>query len=193
MPRGGWRGGGRPTKAAQLEKERLLAEAIKNGPKISPRVLLQGVMDSPGSTRMEKLKACELYMKLPPETAAPSRSVDNSERSLIPYALPRGSSINVETGAIIFPEGVEPEPIEPFTGTPALVVERSEVVVETMLEPEIEPAAPLPVLKMDPASNVQRLRPYERVYTEGARHDSSRRPSATSPFRHKPQDPFDAA
>jgi hypothetical protein len=200
MPRGGWRGGGRPSKAAQAEKERLLGEAIANGLKTPPRVLLQGIMSSTGSTRMEKLKACELYMKLPPE-AEPARSADKTEVSLIPYAVPRGSSIDMETGKIIFPEGIEPEPIEPYTGTKDWtqtaaskrepVVERADdVVVET----PIEQTEPLPVRTMDPAPNVQRLRPRERTYSEGARHDSSRRPSAMSPFTYKPPgDPFDAA
>ena len=60
-------------------------------------------------------------------------------------------------------------------------------------EDHLEPAAPLPVLKMDHAPNVTKLRPHKRAYTEGAHHDRSRRPSVMDPFRHKPRDPFDAA
>jgi hypothetical protein len=158
MPRGGNRGGGRPTKAAQLEKERLLVEAIKTGPKISPRVLLQGVMDSVGSTRMEKMKAVELYMKLPPESA-PASSVDNSERSLIAYSLPRGSSIDTKTGEITFPEGVEPEPVVPFKPT----ADWTKTPLADRRDQRAEPACePFEVTEAEVPQNVTRLDTFVR-------------------------------
>jgi hypothetical protein len=208
MPRGGPQpGSGRPTKAAQLEKERLLAEAIKNGPKISPRVLLQGIKDSPGSTRMEKIKACELYLKLLPE-AAPRAEVSASPLRIL--SIPRDYIVWAD--GTIRPRPPEIDPNAPvvdgiditaeveagtWKGTPTSVKPpASEPLPEPLPvydEDHLEPDAPLPVRTMDPAPNVTKLRPYERVYTEGARHDSSRRPSAMSPFTHKPRDPFDAA
>jgi hypothetical protein len=121
MPRGGWRGGGRPTKAAQLEKERLLNEAIAAGPKILPRVLLQGIMDSPGSTRMEKLKACELYMKLPPEAAPRVPAEPSLQMSII--SIPREVFLtneqidNIEK--LAEQHGVPLEPFEPTASVSA--------------------------------------------------------------------------
>ena len=199
MPRGGNRGGGRPSKAAQAAKAEALAAAIAAGPKTSPRVLLQGIMDSPASTKMEKMKAVELFVKLPLETAS---HIPAEPLPLPPIiCIPRGVFLsedqidNIEE--LAKQHGV---PIEPYSGTGDWtqtaagkrepVVEPLEVADEPTLEPE---AAPLPVSPMDMAPNVQRLQPRERVYTEGARHDSSRRPSAQSPFTHKPYDPFDAA
>jgi hypothetical protein len=105
---------------------------------------------------------------------------------------------------LIWPEtGERVEPIvqEPFAATPdwtktdrrdpvPVIEPLDEVVDEPTFEPE---ATPLPVSPMDLAPNVQRLRPKERTYTEGARNDASRRPSALDPFRHKPRDPYDAA
>jgi hypothetical protein len=158
MPRGGNRGGGRPTKAAQLEKERLLNEAIKNGPKISPRVLLQGIMDSVASTRMEKLKACELYLKMRPESE-PAKSVDNIEHSLVPYALPRGSSIHPKTGAISFPEGVEPEPLVPFTPT----ADWTKTPLADRRDQRAEPAGePFEVTELEAPENLVRMDSFVR-------------------------------
>ena len=49
MPRGGPRpNSGRPTKAQAAEKARLLAEAVAKGPKLTPRVYLQGVLEFSG-------------------------------------------------------------------------------------------------------------------------------------------------
>lgn len=202
MSKGGPRpGSGRPTKAAQLEKERLLAEAIAKGPKISPRILLQGIMDSVASTRMEKLKACELYLKLLPD-AAP---ID------VPPAPPL-RILSIPRDYIVWPDGtIRPRPPEvdknapivdgiditdavtsgTWKGTPISVPASESVPLPDPLPVYDEDH--LPVTTMDPAPNVTMLRPYERTYTEGARHDRSRHPSATDPFHHKPRDPFDAA
>ena len=169
-------------------------------------------MDSPGSTKMEKMKAVELYLKLPPELPAPN-SADNSERSLTIYSVPRGSRIDPKSGEIVLPEGVELETIEPYTATPdwtrrAASTSKREhddemtptettpvetTPTESAYDEDNLPTAPLPAATTPPASNVRPLRPYERTYFEGERHDVNRRPTARDPFSFKPRDPFDAA
>ena len=59
----------------------MLAEAVAKGLKLTPRAYLQGVLDSPGSTKTEKMRAAELLMKCPPE-ALPSTT---ARRSCLEY------------------------------------------------------------------------------------------------------------
>lgn len=116
MPRGGWRGGGRPTKAAQAEKARLLAETIASGKVTPSRDILRGIINSPGSTRMEVIKAIELEAKLPPD---PAPRIPIEPLRLPPIiCIPRGVFLsedqidNIEE--LAEQHGV---PIEPFTGS----------------------------------------------------------------------------
>ena len=116
MPRGGPRpNSGRPTKAQAAEKARLLAETIKRGPQALPRQYLQALLDSPGSTKSERLRAAELLLKLPPEE--PVATVAPATPPVI-LSIPRGCFLSAEQAADpdqLIPHGV---PIEPFTATP---------------------------------------------------------------------------
>jgi hypothetical protein len=198
MPKGGKRdGAGRPTREEAAKRAKLLALAIKQGPEITPWQFLKGIMNDPSASKVMRMQAAIALSKLPPEDPPAAAAVSPPTPPII-LAIPRGCFLSEEQIANIdqlIPHGV---PIEPHTGTadwtktasadrreqpaPEPVVERLEVVEE-----------PLPVRQMDPAPNVTKLRPHERTYVEGARHDRSRHPSALDPFRHKPRDPFDAA
>jgi hypothetical protein len=116
MPKGGPRpGSGRPTKAQALEKARLLAETIKHGPKTLPRQYLQGLLDSPASTKTERLRAAELLLRCPSD--APAATVSPSLPPII-LAIPRGCFMSEQQTADpdqLISHGV---PIEPYTGTP---------------------------------------------------------------------------
>ena len=125
MPSGGPRpGSGRPTKAQAAEKARLLAETIKRGPKVLPRQYLQGLLDSPGSSKSERLRAAELLLKLAPE--APFRSSEGASNSGATgietiICIPRGVQIAKDGKTLIWPatgEVAEPLPFEPFKATP---------------------------------------------------------------------------
>jgi hypothetical protein len=123
MPRGGWRGGGRPTKAAQAAKAAALAEAIAAGPKTSLRELAQGIIDSPASSVAEKLKAGELLARLAPE--APTKGPDNPLPTFNIWSLPRGCQIGKDGKTVLWPDGseTEPEPVEPYEPTPSVSAE----------------------------------------------------------------------
>jgi hypothetical protein len=126
MPRGGWRGGGRPTKAAQAAKAAALAEAIKNGPKTSLRDFAQGVLDSPASSMTEKMRACELLAtKLSREE--PTKGPDNLPPTFNIWSLPRGCQIGKDGKTVLWPDGSEtdPKPVEPFEPTPSWSTEAS--------------------------------------------------------------------
>jgi hypothetical protein len=183
MPRGGWRGGGRPTKAAAEAKAKALLEAIEKGPRTTPRALLQGIMDNPKSTAMERLKACELFQKLPNDPL-PSASV-SSAPPMVLLGIPRGIFLSEEQAAnpeSLIPYGV---PIEPFTATSSIDATQTKRQTIEHLEPEPVPfESPEPT----PPSNVQPLRPFERIHYEGERHDASRRPAAMNPHHYRPCD-----
>lgn len=194
MPRGGWRpGGGRPTKEQQAERARLLAETIAKGPKTTPRAYLQGLLDSPGSTKSEKLKAAELLLKLPPE-AAPSITIDRPEQPIL--VIPHGCQFDVDGVTLIWPETgkpVEPaelQPCEPYLATSALTPSPRHREPEPKPDPAIELEAPAPfeVAEPTPPANVTplRLRPHERGLSFGARHDPQRTADAQNPFKFKP-------
>jgi hypothetical protein len=187
VARGGWRpGGGRPTKAQQAEKARLLAETIARGAKTSPRAYLQGLLDSPGSSKSEKLTAAELLLKLPPE-ASPS-SADMPVHVWNIWGLPHGAQIGDDGKTIVWDDGTtEPaQPLEPFEASPAVVPTPRRREPEP--EPELPEPAPFETVEATPPQNVLPLRPHERVLSFGAQHDPSRRPEAMDPFRFKPRD-----
>jgi hypothetical protein len=83
-----------------------------------------------------------------------------SETSLRVFSVPRGSFIDLKTGEIVFPPGVEPEPIEPFEGThdwtsSALTDQRDYKRVE--LERER-----FETIEINPPANVTVLNPHGR-------------------------------
>ena len=189
MPRGGPRpNSGRPTKAQAAEKARLLAEAVAKGPKLTPRAYLQGVLDSPGSTKTEKMRAAELLMKCPPE-ALPS--TDSPPVVWNVWALPSGCQVGDNGKTVLWPNGdvTDPEPLEMFEPTPPLPPTPQRREPEPALE-AIAPERPQPfeTVEATPPANVHSLRPHERGLSFGARHDPSRRPEAMDPFRFKPRD-----
>jgi hypothetical protein len=191
MPKGGWRAGaGRPTRAQAEEKAKQLAATIAGGLTISPRAYLQGLLNSPGSTKSERLKAAELLLKLPPEPA-PSGSISSAPPMVI-LGIPRGVFFTEEQAAnpdALIPYGV---PIEPFTATSStdLVQRKREAIERRYSEPVREEVAPESVsfesAEQTPPANVTPLRPFERSYREGARNDASRSPSARDPFKFWP-------
>ena len=196
MPRGGSRpNSGRPTKEEAAKKAKLLALAIKQGPQITSRQFLDGLMRDPSASKVMRMQAAIALSKLPPEDP-PAAAVSPPIQPII-LAIPRGCFLSEEQIANIdqlIPHGV---PIEPHTGTAdwtkTTSADRREQPASEPVVERLEVVEELPVLKMDPAPNVTKLRPHERVYVEGARNDASRRRSAVDPFSYKPRDPFDAA
>jgi hypothetical protein len=187
MPRGGWRpNSGRPTKEQAAEKVRLLAEAAAAGPKITPRAFLQAMLDSPGSSKAERMRSAELLMKFgPPE--APSGGSDNPPVVWNIWALPRGAQMG-EDGKVVWPDGTTepPQPVKPFEATPPLPPMPRRREPEPVLETDAQPA-PFETVEPEPPQNVTALRPFERGVSFGARHDPSRRPEAADPFKFKPR------
>ena len=190
MPRGGPRpNSGRPTKAQAAEKARLLAETIAKGPKTTPRAYLQGVLDSPGSTKSEKMRAAELLMKCPPE-ASPASS-DSPTVVWNIWGLPRGAQMGDDGKTVVWPSGdvTDPPELRPYdaspdwTTQPALTDRTAELVLEEVGEP-----VPFETVEAAPPQNVLPLRPHERGLSFGARHDPSRRSEPMDPFRVKPRD-----
>jgi hypothetical protein len=181
MPRGGPRpNSGRPTKEQAAAKAKALAEAAAKGPIISPRAYLQAMLDSTASTKSERMRAAELLLKLSPE---PPPKPDSSP------PLPRGAQIGDDGQSIVWPDGsTEPaQPLKPFEATPPLPPMPRRREPEPTLE-AIEPEPqPFEVAEVTPPPNVTPLRAFERGVSFGARHDPSRRPEATDPFRYKPR------
>ena len=153
-------------------------------------------MNDPSASKVMRMQAAIALSKLPPED--PPAAVVSPPTPPIILAIPRGCFLSGEQIANIdqlIPHGV---PIEPHTGTAdwtqtALADRREQPASEPVVERLEVVEEPLPVLKMDPAPNVTKLRPHERVYVEGARNDASRRSPALDPFSYKPRNPFDAA
>lgn len=161
MPRGGRRpGAGRP-KGAATRRTREIADAAMANPKnVSPLEHMLATLSSPYTSQARKDKAAAALLPFlhPRLSAVMTSSVGGqggqsdgaSEATLRIFSVPRGSSINVKTGEIVFPEGVEPQEIEPFKGTrdwtkTALTDQRPEPIVE-----------PIEVVEID-TSNVVRL------------------------------------
>jgi hypothetical protein len=105
------------TNAARELRDKLLLETIAKGLNVDPKVYLQGLLNSPGSTKHEKLRAAELLLRYPPE---PPPYRNSNGGCLTIYSLPRGSSVDLTTGEIIIPEGAELVPVVPYSGTPSL-------------------------------------------------------------------------
>ena len=108
--------------------------------------ICRGFWTSPASSKSERLRAAELLLKLLPESrsdvGSPTGAV--SETPLRVYSVPRGSRIDMKTGQIVFPEGVEPEPLEPYDATPQLTLsDQSEYKRERFEVAETEPPANL--------------------------------------------------
>jgi hypothetical protein len=133
--RGGRRSGaGRPTKAQAAERAKLLAETIKHGPKTLPRQYLQALLDSPGSTKTERLRAAELLLKCP-SSDAPAASIPPPMPPII-LAIPRGCFLSEEQSANpdqLIPHGV---PLAPYEGSPDWT--KSPVVEPAPIEPVVD-------------------------------------------------------
>jgi hypothetical protein len=92
---------------------------------VTPLDHLLATLNNPlvGQARRDRAAECLLPFLHPKLSAVMTSSVNgqgdgnNNERPLIPYSVPRGSSIDLKTGEIIFPPGVEPEPLVPFEAT----------------------------------------------------------------------------
>ena len=116
MPRGGSRpNSGRPTKEEAAKKAKLLALAIKQGPQITSRQFLDGLMRDPSASKVMRMQAAIALSKLPPEDR-PAAAVSPPIQPII-LAIPRGCFLSEEQIANIdqlIPHGV---PIEPHTGT----------------------------------------------------------------------------
>ena len=161
MPKGGRRkGAGRPTRAQQEAKAKLLAETIAKCVNTNPKAYLQGVLNSPGSTKSERLRAAELLLKYPPDPA-PHAHADPAASPMI-IGIPRGVFLSDEQRANIEKLAVEHgQPIEPYEATPALH--------ETSLsrsEPELER---LEVVEVPDDGKITTLRPYGRALSNGRR------------------------
>lgn len=163
MPKGGPRpGSGRPTKEAAAEKARLLAETIAKGVKISPRAYLEGVLASPGSTKTERMRACELLMRFPPEELPSSADLPVHVWNI--WGLPPGAQIGEDGKTVVWPNGdmTDPEPLEPFEPTPALSATPQRRAPAPALE-DVEPEpVPFETVEATPPQNVTPLRPHER-------------------------------
>jgi hypothetical protein len=187
MPRGGPRpNSGRPTKEQAAAKAKALAEAAARGPQIAPRAYLQAMLDSTASTKSERMRAAELLLKLSPE---PPPKPDSSPPVLNIWGLPRGAQIGDDGQSIVWPDGsTEPaQPLKPFEATPPLPPMPRRREPEPVLEADATPV-PFETGEAAPPQNVTPLRVFERGVSFGARHDPSRRPEATDPFRFKPRD-----
>jgi hypothetical protein len=145
---------GRPTREEAAEKARLLAEAIASGAKkmITPTDYLQGVLNSAGSSKSERLRACELLLKRPLDALPAASHAATEIRVLV---IPRGAQLR--DGQVIWPDGelVGPlQPAQPFR--PTSWVSKPERR-RAELEPEPER---LPVHEPADADNIVRLRPH---------------------------------
>ena len=118
---------------------------------VSPLDHMLATLNSPYTSQSRKDKAAAALLPFlhPRLSAVMTSSIggqsdgNSGERPLIPYCVPRGSSIDLKTGEIIFPPGVEPEPLKPFTGThdwtkTALTDQRPEPPVERLEVTEID-------------------------------------------------------
>jgi hypothetical protein len=171
MPRGGWRGGGRPTKEAAAAKAKALLETLENGKKIDPRAYLQAVLASPASNKSERLRAAELLLKAGPDPAPKGADIPPAAFNI--WALPRGASISPDGSKVLWPDGslTDPEPIEPYSGSPPISSPRRRREPEPVREPD---PVPFETVEVEPPPNVTPLRPHERGLSFGARHDPQR-------------------
>ena len=80
----------------------LLAETMKHGPKTMPRQYLQALLDSPASSKSERLRAAELLLKLVPE---PSPRSDSDAKGIeVIYSIPRGAQFAADRKTLIWPD-----------------------------------------------------------------------------------------
>ena len=128
MPRGGKRPGAGRKRGSATKRTRAAADAAAANPEIKlPLDHMLDVLNNPTSTQARKDRAAECLLPfLHPRLSAVMTSALSgqggqpngvSETPLRVFAVPRGSSINVKTGEICFPPGVEPQELAPFRGT----------------------------------------------------------------------------
>lgn len=161
MPRGGRRPGAGRKKGSATVRTRAIADAAMANPETkTPLEHMLATLNSPYTSQARKDRAAECLLPfLHPRLSATAminaggqggQPGGATETSLRVFSVPRGSWIDTKTGEIIFPPGVEPQPLEPFTAThdwtkTALTDQRPEPIVE-----------PLEVTEID-TSNVVRL------------------------------------
>ena len=159
MPKGGKRvGAGRPTKEQQELKAKLLAETIARGLNLPPKVYLQGLLNSPGSTKYERLRAAELLLRYPPDPVARASAEPSPQMSII--SIPREVFLTKEQIVDIEELAAKHgQPIEPYTG--------SGDWTQTVSDDD---RRKLEVMDAPDDGKVARLHPaYGRVYSSGRR------------------------
>jgi len=115
--------------------------------------------------------------------------ITNNYNTVNIFAVPRGAALDLKTGTVSLENGSPTtlDPVEPFTGTPALT-DQSDTTQAS--EQTNKPADPLPVQRVD-TSNVTRLdRAFERALANVGKRT---RPPDTSdlPTSDPPNDPPD--
>jgi hypothetical protein len=153
MAHGGRReGAGRPSATEAEARAKADAEAIANAPRVSPVDYLAGILASSGSTKSQKMRACELLLRR--AATADALPVSAPDIPINIYSVPRGTQI--KDGKIVWPSGVtsDPEPLAPYPPTPML-----EPLHEERAEPEPLPFA---VEELEPPPNVTRLDSFVR-------------------------------
>jgi hypothetical protein len=126
------------------------AAAIASAARVSPADYLAGILASSGSSKSQKMRACELLLRR--AATADAVPVSPTEVAVNVYSVPRGAQVNRD-GKIQWPDGAitDPPVLEPFQATPSLPVQRDERVEP---EPSLEPLA---VTEMEQPPNVMRL------------------------------------
>jgi phage terminase small subunit len=167
MPRGGARpGAGRPKGSASRKSLEVANEAASSG-QVLPLAFLLEVLNSPASTRAQKIRAAEVacpFVHPRLNAVAVSSQVVNvagdgggDVRNIVQiYAIPRGAAIDKASGRVMMEGSVVTElpTVEPFPATPPLPEEPAPARFES------QPVERLEVLDVD-VSNVTRLHPHE--------------------------------
>ena len=133
MPKGGRRkGAGRPTKEQQELKAKLLAETLAKVINTDPKAFLQAKLNSPGSTKYERMRAAELLLRHPPDPVSRSALPELPVKII---AIPREVFLTKEQIANIEELAAQHgQPIEPFEATPPFDAPQAAPTIATELE-----------------------------------------------------------
>src|SRR3954453_15283423 len=111
MTRGGKRdGSGRPTRAEAAKRAKLLALAIEQGPEITPRQFLTGIMTDPSASKVMRMQAAVALAKLPPDPSPRRGRGRGSGRNNsgpppdVIYSIPHGVQFSADRQTLIWPE-----------------------------------------------------------------------------------------
>jgi hypothetical protein len=169
--RGGARpGAGRPRGSANRKSREIADEAAASG-NVLPLSYLLDVLNSPASTRAQKLHAASIAAPfVHPRLSAVSVAShgggnlggggggDSNNIDRI-FAVPRGAALNVKEGTVTIDGTVlsELQPVSPFTPTPPLgLTDQTQPVT---FEP---PSERMPVIELEESANVTRLDSFVR-------------------------------